>query len=530
MGKRADNVCEFIEAFCSIKPGVYLKLEPWQIDFLQGLYPDKPGAERTVTRGLLTCGRKNAKTTLMAALGIVHSSGPEAIPGTEIRAVATSIRQAGFTYAHMVRMIQDDPDLNAVYEITESKESLWCTENYVGYETISSRVSSSHGDDVAFWIYDELAQASNLDLYDSLEKSGGAVQSGALGVIASTYSSDVGNPLGDIVAMVQVGQGAGGMKHWHSAIYTADPEKDPYDWDNIKAANPNLGVSLTYSSVEKEIEEAKQMPSRRAHYRAYRLNQNAGDSVQLCDPLIWNQAAAKLPQEEMLAELEGERCRAGLDLSDTKDLTALVLYFPDHHFVACDAWLPRETLTERSREDRMPYAEWAEMGHLRTIPGPVIRHEQIYRRIEEIASTFTLTSLRYDRYRMDRIKMDLEENQIVPDLVAFGQGYKSMSPAIERFEQLLLQGDLRHGSNPVLSMGIYNCRVKENPTSLSDERSPTKMSRHQRIDPAVALLMAVADLDEKAPAKASWLVPESLIDRNLEDFAHGNPDGEQEGE
>ena len=524
MAKRADNIIEWIQEFCTFEDGSRFILAPWQKKFIRAMYPGRPKAVRKVRRGVLSTARKNGKSSLMAALALVHLVGPEARPGTSIRTVATTLRQAGFVYKHMARMVERDPDLSQLIELKDSTMSMMCPDNMVGYETIASRATSAHGDNIAFWIYDELAQSRGLDTYEAIDRSGGAVPGGSMGIITSTNSKDPGNPLADIISMVEQGHDTGGMKHWHKAIYAADDEDDDiYSLDTVKKANPNLGVSLSLEEVMGEIEEAQLSPTKRAEYRAYRLNQTAGPQARLCDPLVWRQAALKGPvtQEQMLADLRGEVCNVGLDLSDTKDLTSLGMHFPAAQFLASDNWLPADTLMDRAREDRVPYAEWHKEGHLRTIPGPVIRHEVIYRRIIEVSRQYELRSLRYDRYRFAPIKRDLERDGLAAELVEFGQGYQSMSPAVEKFEQLLLAGELHHANNWVLNMAMYRCRVKINPTSIQDERKPAKAAEHHRIDPAVAAIMAVADLGEKGPVHASWLFSQDLVGKDLADFAQG---------
>ena len=520
MGKRAENVREFIETYCSIEGGAPLPVEEWQMDFLKAVYPGRPGAKRKVTRGILSTGRKNSKTTFIAGICLAHIVGPEAKPGTSVRAVATSWRQAGFLFKAMRRMVEAHPQLAKRIEIKVSTKSMICLNNGVEFETLTSRASTSQGDNVAFWVYDELAQASSLDLFDSLEKSQGAVSGGGLGLVMSTFSDDPGNPLADLINMVDVGQAVGEMGHWHKALYTADPEADPFDWENIKRANPNLGVSLSVESVEKEIMEAKAMPSRRAKFKTYRLNLNAGNFAALCDPMVWRDAAFKGPktQAQWLADLRGEQVTVGLDLSDTRDLTAAGLWFEGAKFVAADSWLPRDALVQREQEDRVPYREWAEAGHLRTIPGPVIRHEVICDRLEEIAKDYALRSLRYDRYRMAPVLQRLEARHVAIEAIEFGQGYRDMAPAIEWFENRLLSGELFHASNPVLTMAVLNCRVMMNPTSISDERKPWRVSKHHRIDPIVAVLMAGAPRDEEPPTTAASLVPLDLVEGEIEDF------------
>ena len=519
MGKRADNVRDFIEGFCTLKDGSPFIVQSWQMDFLRGLYPDKPGAPRTVTRGCLSTGRKNGKTTFISALKLCHVVGPEASPGGRVRSVATTLRQAAFSFKHMRRMVLASEHLKKRIEIRNSSHSLWCMKNGVGYEAVGSIASASQGDEPDFWVYDELAQAGNLDLYDALDRGQGSVQGEGLGVVMSTYSDDPGNPLAEIIEMVRNGQKAGGMKHWRLDLYTSDPEADPYDWDTIKQANPNLGVSLSIPSVEKEIEEAKANAGKRIKYRAYRLNQNTGSETSLCDPMVWKKCEIKTPQAEMLRDLEGEYVRLGLDLSDKKDLTSLAYWFDDHNYLASDNWLPGDTIAEREMEDRVPYREWRDMGYIEAIPGKVIRHEVILRRLREVSKRYKVTSFRYDRYRMAPLLADLEQESVSLNDVEFGMGYRSMSPAIEFFEEKLLSGELQHSGNPVLSMAIYNCKVEVNPTSIQAERRPAKGARKQnRIDPVVAALASMAPLGEKPPVTASRLINPDLAKKGLEHF------------
>ena len=513
MGRRADNVIRFIELACTKEDGSPLLLSPWQKDYIQACYPGEPASPRTITNAIQSTGRKNGKSSLGSALLITHTAGPEAIPGSSVRAVATTKRQAGFLFKHMVRMVEAKEELRTRMEIKASTMSMWCMETGVSYETMAARVGASHGDNVAFFLYDELGQAKDMDLYDSMEKAQSAVPGGGLAMVMSTNSMEPGNPLADLIEMVEKGQQAGEMRHWHKEVWAGDPEKDPYDWDNIRAANPNLGVSISRKVIEKDIEEAKLSPQRRAHFRAYRLNLTAGNHTSLVDPMVW--AEAKHPtksQEQLLKEMRGEEVQLGLDLSDVKDLTSLGLFFPDHGVCASDNWLPTETLDERSREDRMPYADWEKMGYLRTVPGKVIDHEVIYRRLAELTKLYRVRSLRYDRWRMKPILTALEQRHVSMETHDFGQGYKSMAPAIETFEAKLLSGQLVYGHNPILTMAMLNCKTKENPQSISNERKPWRSSRKQKIDSAVALIMAVADLGEPETPKSTWFFPQELLD------------------
>lgn len=64
--------------------------------------------------------------------------------------------------------------------------------------------------------------------------------------------------------------------------------------------------------------------------------------------------------EILLDVADGAYCFAGLDLSSTTDLSALVLVFPKEgiYDVRCHFWVPEEGARLRERRDRVPYQQW----------------------------------------------------------------------------------------------------------------------------------------------------------------------------
>ena len=81
----------------------------------------------------------------------------------------------------------------------------------------------------------------------------------------------------------------------------------------------------------------------------------------------------------------------------------------------------------------------------------------------------------------------------------FGQGTKSMSPALRELESLLLNERMRHGNHPILRMCAANARVVINDAG---DRKFTKGRSSGRIDGMVALAMAVGVMPDE---------PEELI-------------------
>ena len=93
----------------------------------------------------------------------------------------------------------------------------------------------------------------------------------------------------------------------------------------------------------------------------------------------------------------------------------------------------------------------------------------------------------FDRWRIDILLKELERIQAELPLVEFGQGFKDMSPALDAFEEKLLNGELRHGGNPVLTMCAVNATVESDPAA---NRKLTKSKSSGRIDGMVAGAMA----------------------------------------
>jgi phage terminase large subunit-like protein len=73
-------------------------------------------------------------------------------------------------------------------------------------------------------------------------------------------------------------------------------------------------------------------------------------------------------------------------------------------------------------------------------------------------------------------------------LVPFGQGYKDMTPALDALEHALLDGKLRHGGNPILTMCAANAVASRDPAG---NRKLDKSKSTGRIDGLTALAMAM---------------------------------------
>lgn len=189
--------------------------------------------------------------------------------------------------------------------------------------------------------------------------------------------------------------------------------------------------------------------------------------------------------------LKGRECYAGLDLSSTGDITALVLMFPprdvDEKYILLPFfWVPEETIPQRVRSASVPYDVWEKQGHILATEGNVIHYDFIEHFIEELGEKYHILEIAFDRWGATQMVQDLEGMGFT--VVPFGQGYSSMSAPTKEFYKILMEGRMVHGGNPVLRWMAGNVVIDTDPAG---NIKVTKARSKEKIDGIVAAIMAL---------------------------------------
>jgi phage terminase large subunit-like protein len=202
-----------------------------------------------------------------------------------------------------------------------------------------------------------------------------------------------------------------------SLLVHADDWTDPATWAK---ANPNLGVSVRIGYMEEQCDRAKTTPSFLNTFKRYHLNLWTQQRDVWIPIERWN--ACKRVVDD--AALLGRACCAGLDLSSTRDLTALVLAFADGDYLDFLYWFfcPEETIQKRSKDDRVPYDAWVRDGWMIATPGNVVDYAFIRAKILEVVGLYNVTEVAYDKWNAQETAQILQDNHGVT-MVEFGQGY-----------------------------------------------------------------------------------------------------------
>lgn len=501
---RAEKVRAFVESLpvtSGSLAGTAFRLRPWQWREIKAIYRTDARGRRAVRTAVMSMARKNGKTDIAARLALCHLAGPEAEERGEVYSAANDRFQAGRIFAGIVAIIERTAWLSERVSIRRhSKELEDIGEGGTGstYAALSADVATKHGLSPSCVIYDELGQATSRELFDVLDTAMGA-RAEPLLLTTSTQAARDDAPMSELIDYgLRVQRGEVKDKSFHLSLFTAAPELDPWDPKTWRLANPALGDFRSLEDVKRMALQAQRMPSREASFRNLILNQRVDTTAQFLSAAVWKPCAGAVG----LDRLKGRKCWAGLDLSASRDLTALALVFADDdgsYDIVPFFWLPADDLADREDQDRVPYTRWRDDGFLLTCPGRTIDPEAVALKIAELHGQYGIEALAYDRWRIEDLRRKLDAIGCDVQLVPHGQGFRDMSPSIDVLERLVFEVKLRHGGHPVLTMCASNAKATAD--AAGNRKLDKSASPNQRIDGLVALAMAlgVAQRHEAPP-------------------------------
>jgi phage terminase large subunit-like protein len=484
---RADRVIAFIHQYCRVpsgaKVGKPLRLLPFQERFIRAVYDNPAGT----SRAYLSIARKNGKTATIACLVLAHLVGPEARLNSQIISGARSREQAGLVFDLAEKMVYLNPDLAKLVRSIPSKKTLMGLPMNVEFKAISAEAGTAHGLSPVLAILDEVGQVKGMTdaFIEAIETAQGAHDAPLLLAISTQAATD-GDLFSDWLDKARDHPSPRVVSH----LYAANESCELSDRDAWAAANPALGVFRSEQDMEDYCKRAIVSPAQEQSFRWLFLNQRVSADAPYISRGLWDACAGK-PADDW----SGAEVFAGLDLSAANDLTAFVrlAWIDGELHVRPLFWLPGEDLREKARADRVPYDVWHKEGHLVATPGRTVDYDWVAPVVLDLMRSEQIAKIAFDRWNMRFFQPALERAGATQDeierFVEFGQGFQSMTPALRAMDGVLLNGKMRHGGHPVLSMCAANAVVKSDPAG---NRKLVKLATSRRIDGMIALAMAVA--------------------------------------
>lgn len=479
---------------------------PWQAEgIIRPIFdPVDAAGRRKVRVAVITLPRKNGKTgvtSILSVYGLAFDGEPQA----EIVLAANSKDQARILFRMCKNLVEKTPELSARIEVVESRNRLVHRRSGSFLHVVSADVRLQHGSEPHFVIYDELGQAKSADLWQTLTGGQGArVQPLAI-AISTLGPKHPGNPLLELRDYgEQIGAGTVVDDSFHFLYHGAADDLPWDEEDTWRIANPAIESGFRdIEEIRRAALKAKRLPSYRSWFEAYYLNREIDARPQFIAPADWLAGKGYVDIES----LRGRRAWAGLDLSSTTDITALVLLVEDDDGFTLLPWfwVPADTVAERTESQGVPYRQWVDMELITATPGRAIDRRSIAIQMAEVAAMFDLQLCAYDRWRIEDLRRVLDDEGIDVELHPHGQGFKDMSVSLDRFEELVLAGKIRHDGNPVFTWMLSNVAIDTDPAG---GRKPSKRQSKSKIDGVVAAIMSCGAMMQtpEPTAPRVWVV------------------------
>lgn len=324
-----------------------------------------------------------------------------------------------------------------------------------------------------------------------------------------------------------------GYRQPHDGCKDCDSWTDPAVWPKV---NPALDEIPLGDYLESQVKRAESIPSEMALVKRLNFSLWTKTNKVWIPPERWDACKVERVSD---SNPEWRPCTAGLDLSSKHDLTALTIAMRFDDVVVPEqepaeeveiegikedgergimkftldftvelipfAWLPQETLIERSAIERIPYDVWERLsresgpgftsGKFFVTPQAVIDHQAIYDFIVHDAwKRFRIQRIAYDPHDATMLSTMLRDRGRIGDegLVALGQG-KKLSEAFKLIEVLVRARRLRHDGNPVLAWCFANAEPQRDRLGALWIEKPNG-NETMRIDLAVGAAMAIHQL------------------------------------
>ena len=469
---------------CDEYRGQPFKTRPWQDAWIRPLFGTlRPDGLRQYRKCFLFLPRKQAKTQTTAgvATGVILGTPKQ---GEWVTVAASDRGQASKLYNKVVEMIENDRYLASKCKIYHSVKRIVVKKSGNILEVISADGRRNHGGNPSHVIIDELHCQPNRKLFDALSSSFGA-RLEPLFLSITTAGNDFTSLVRDEYEYaVGVRDGTTDDPEYLPVIYEAGPEDDWKDERVWHKAMPALGDFAPIEFIRSEFKRALKSPAEESKFRQFYLNQWVASHTKWLDRAAWEVCGEQTFDP---AELRGRECYAGLDLSNTRDITALVLVFPfgDAVRVLCRFWIPEVYARERDAKGHTKYLEWSRAGLITLTQKPVIDHDFILDEILELKSQYRIKEIRTDPYYASQIFAKLMHENV--NMIAMRQRPVDMTGPVQQLEIMVAMNLLQHNNNAVLNW------MAGNVVSESDSYGNRKFSKAasaDKVDGMVALAMA----------------------------------------
>lgn len=499
--KRANHAIEFVENFCKHSKGKMggkpFIMELWQRAMTAALFGfvHKIDGVRKYREFILIVARKNGKSAWASAIAL-YMQMADGEPGPECVSAATKKDQAKIVWSEAKRMVKKSPVLSKrmrclVAEIVSDF-------NDGVFKPLSSDSNTLDGLNVHCSVIDELHAIEDKNLYDVIV-DGMTAREQPISIItttAGTVREGIFDIKYDECERIINGYDSGEYvdERVLPIIYELDNRKEWTDPDCWAKANPGLGTIKNLNQLKAKVEKAKANPLLVKNLLCKDFNiRETSNEAWLTFEQINN------PTKYDLTLLKPRYGIGGADLSTTTDLTNATVIFmlpgDSNIYVKQMYWLPEDLLEQRTKEDKIPYDIWCDLGLLRTTPGNKVHYKFVTEWFLEIQNEYDiyLPWIGYDSWSATYWVEEMKNNFGKECMEAVIQGKKTLSGPMKSLGADLSSKKIIYDNHPILKWCLTNTSVE---VDKNNNIQPAKgNSSRRRIDGTAGLLNAYVTLE-----------------------------------
>lgn len=367
--------------------GKPLRLEPWQVFIvcnLLGFYI-KGTQERRFKEAMIMLGRKNGKTSFVAALSFAVSI-MQRRSGSTVYVVAAALKQSMESYKFIdfsltYKGIRDEFSIkdNAMeHSIQYTFEANGVPDGSIDIQIMASNPDAQDSFNCNFAIADEMAAYKKASQYNRFKEAMKGYTNKLM--IGITTAGDNANSFGYRRMEYAAKVAAGTVKddEMFAFIARADvDDKGNCDYTNPiqhRKANPSYGVTIRPKEILNDSLQAQNDPQQRKDFLSRSLNIYTTALKAWFD--IEEFRASDRKYNWMLEELAKMKIDwfGGADLSRVYDLTAAALVgkYEDVDIIITHGFTPIAQAAKKSDEDNIPLFGWEEDGWLTMCNSPTV--------------------------------------------------------------------------------------------------------------------------------------------------------------
>ena len=513
---KAEDAINWIENNCYHTEGPLapnlLKLELWQKALLSVMFGIVDDSGRRVFREVvLVVSRKNGKSLLASAIAnYVWKRGGY---GTRIFCIAPKLDQTAIIYDSIWNQTILSPDYQNLKaqvkagikyherktvddsELPKHRQSdLYIAASNSVVKKVAFSERKSDGFNPSLTICDEVASwagEKGLKQYEVMKSAMGARDMGDNPpfLLSCTTSGYINDGVYDeiIKRATRFLLGESEETRLLPFLYMSDNVEKWDAYEELCKSNPNMGVSVSWDYLREEIAIAKGSLSKKAEFivKYNCIKQNS--SLAWLPAQVVNKASGEHLE---LSDFANTYCVGGIDLSQTRDLTACTVVIEQNGelYVMAHFFMPSERIDEATQRDGVPYMVYVQRGLLTLSGDNFVDYHDCYRWFTDLVEKYKILPLKvgYDRYSAQYLVQDMSTFGFHMDDVYQGE---NLYGVIQETQGLLEDGKIHIGDNDLLKIHLLNSAIK-----MSTERGRgklVKLSPSVHIDGVAALLDAM---------------------------------------